>query len=424
MLHKFSYIFLAKAALLLCGLLSFSQALAQNPTEGMISPLVGPNIDQIEYQLYGLETILDIPADEIDSLRILSRGEDAFVLFYYLADGSTKTDEIEKAYLRGIKNHIENQGRALLIRWEEYRQQAEAGESERIFIQMRDGSLFRGNISAMNPYMLKLSRGSGDRMIRMEDIQAIGPANADPEGDAVKDIDMPPGYMRYFFSPNALPTRKGDSYIGVTRLAYHRGLTNQIGITVAPGLLTLLYSAVIPDFTFVNGTISLKYGQRINPKFHIGANLSMQGGTVNLLGTTNFSYIGGWGTLLGTFGTYDNNLTIGGGLIGLKGYGDLNSPVTLIPEPTLTLGGTVRVGENLSLTTENWTWGTSNSIGGVVQNGFRFYFFSAGAKIFLPYFYVNAGLTAIAVQQRSTTGSQVVLATPIPIPFIGVYISL
>lgn len=166
-----------------------------------------------------------------------------------------------------------------------------------------------------------------------------------------------PNATRYIIGPSAIPLRKGEGYYQNLYLFVHSGsvgVTDHISVGAGTELLTPMVSGQAPVMFFA----TVKAG------FPVAKNLYAGGGIlyVHFRNKLFTSYNNHLGTVfgLGTYGTKNNNITIGAGW-GYQRAGTQNpfsgkqeQSGTIAKSPTFTISGTARVFKSLSLVTENW----------------------------------------------------------------------
>ena len=137
-----------------------------------------------------------------------------------------------------------------------------------------------------------------------------------------------PNATRYFFAPTAISLKKGEGYY---QNAYIIGNSINYGISdnISFGGIVILPVAVL---------ITPKIGFPISEKLHIGA-----GAILGLLPDPTLAGIG-YGLI--TYGTIENNITIGGG------YGFFDEEYT--EWPIITVNGMLRVSRRIAFVSENW----------------------------------------------------------------------
>ena len=137
-----------------------------------------------------------------------------------------------------------------------------------------------------------------------------------------------PNNTRYFFSPTAIPLKKGEGYyqnIYVISNSANVGVTDNF--SVGGGV-------ILPVVAF----LSPKVGFKVAEKIHVGA-----GAIVALMpGPTALGIFYG----IGTYGTDEHNVTIG------AGYGFADEE--FFNRPIITLSAMTRVSKRIALVTENW----------------------------------------------------------------------
>jgi hypothetical protein len=180
-----------------------------------------------------------------------------------------------------------------------------------------------------------------------------------------------PHPTRYFYSPTAIPLKKGEGYI---QTIYFVSAQIQYGFTdhFSAGIATTALGAPI--------LVSMKYGGRVTETVSLAAGI--QAGHMSWAYP---SFVLGVGFGTATFGTDENNLSVSGGYGALK-YRDesyfLDNPnppfnsytvdtTFLKSAPMFSLSGNVRISKKASLFGEFWFIPTESTFFG--GPGMRFY---------------------------------------------------
>lgn len=180
-----------------------------------------------------------------------------------------------------------------------------------------------------------------------------------------------PNYTRMFFAPTAKPLKKGEGYlqnINIFGFAGNYGINDNISIGGLGSLIPLIpANEQILAFT-------PKFG------FNVNKDLSVGGGLLYLTGA-GIAQVGvGYG--VATFGSSDSNLTLGGGLA----YGNISKGKMFsnIGQQEMVsgsgaligmVGGMHRIGEGVSIVSENWA--IKNNISNDAS-----YLFAYGLRLF------------------------------------------
>ncbi|MDX2135244.1 MAG: hypothetical protein SFV52_10665 [Saprospiraceae bacterium] len=213
-----------------------------------------------------------------------------------------------------------------------------ADSLETVVINMLDGNEMVGQLVRQDAQTLTLrTKDYGDVILRKDQIKSIS------EGDSRRLVDgvywQDNVYAtRYLFGPSAYNLRKGEGYYQNTWIFINQfsvGVTNHF--TIGAGLIPLFFFAGTPSPVWITPKVSLPIQSEI-----FNASLGALAGTV--VGEEE----SGFGVLYGntTFGPRDRNLTLG------LGYGFAGGELADVP--TVTIGGTYRVGPKLALLTENY----------------------------------------------------------------------
>lgn len=183
-----------------------------------------------------------------------------------------------------------------------------------------------------------------------------------------------PNDTRYLFGPSAINLKKGEGYYQNTYLlinSFNYGITDYF--TIGGGFEIISTVMGTPAFM-----ITPKLGFKVSEKFHAGGGLLY----ANVL--TSEAPISGLGIAygIGTYGTSNNNVTLGVGF----GYVDKE----FSNRPILTISGMTRIARKTALVTENWLIPgaadlVTGSYYGVYSYGVRFF----GEKIAVDLAFLN-----------------------------------
>ncbi|MFC2087069.1 hypothetical protein ACFLSA_02770 [Bacteroidota bacterium] len=250
-------------------------------------------------------------------------------------------------------------------------------------IILSNGNKLNGTIIAkrMNDFDFNTSLGvitlKANQIHKMKKIEGM----AIVEGEY---IFPNPNATRYFFAPSAIPLKKGEGYY---QNAYVIANSANYGLE--------------KNFS-LGGGLLLPVAVYITPKlgFEVAKNFYAGGGA--LLGL--FPEATGAGILYGlvTYGSIENNITLG------TGYGFLSGEKT--DKPIVTVNGMVRAGRKIAFVTENWfvTINEHNDITDTEEYVYKG-FFSYGARFMWDRFTIDAAFI---------NGSEIVDIFPIGIPYI------
>lgn len=363
--HLFAFFrFLPVSLLIFVGIMGHKLDL-QAQDVGMVSPLVGPTIDATEYQRYNLEELLGWSAIELDSVRILPRGDGQFLAFAYLSDGSPATRELTQSELQALRNQIERLGADLLAAWDKLETRIAAGGEVPVFLFTHLGQVLRGEAVAIDLYQMRLLRRDGVMVITLEEIEQLV---IDEVDDAEEPAPVPTGESkfdppapitnRYLLAPTAIPTPKNRSslqVIGFSTLNYHRGLSDKLSLSLGTDVSTIAVSAFTPGVIATGGVFALRYSTPLGDRLHLGGGLVSVGAFLRDGGPGNdVSFLAGYAYGVATYGNPDYNLTLGVGWLGFKGFAAIRTDLLVLPPPVVSFSGTARVSDRIALILENW----------------------------------------------------------------------
>ncbi len=197
-----------------------------------------------------------------------------------------------------------------------------------------------------------------------------------------------PHATRYFFAPSAFNLKRGEGYYQNAYIIFNSvnyGVTDNFSVGGGIEFISLFASLATGSFQpiiFVTPKVGFKVAERVN----VGGGLLyvripdfFDSGTGNHIGLA-------YG--VGTYGTTDHNVTLGGG------FGVFEGQVT--SRPIITLNGMTRVGRNISLVTENWFAPFQrhrNTIPGVTESSYYYEgVFSYGLRFYGEILSVDLGL--------------------------------
>lgn len=390
---------------------------------GMISPLVGPTLDATEYQRYQLEEQLGWPVMSIDSVRLLPRGGDQYLAFAYLSDGSSDTREISSAELRDLKDQIERLGAELLSAWQTLRTRVASERRVPVFLLTHLGQVIRGEAIRMDVYQMKLQRGDTLLTITLEQIEQLAiddvasPATTESAGESKFDPPAPIT-SRYLFAPTAIPTSKGTStlqVIGLTTLNYHRGISDHISVSIGTDISALSVSAFTPGILILGGTGAVRYATSMGDRLYLGGGLVTTGLWVSAgVGSANsIGFLGGYAYGVATYGNPEYNFSLGVGCLGFKGYGMIRTDLLVLPTPLISLSGTARISNRLTLVLENWILPLDAQPLSLGAGSITFASVILGGRLNFSDYSINSGLSQILVVENGD-----ITPFPIPLPYI------
>ena len=238
-------------------------------------------------------------------------------------------------------------------------------------VYLNDGSIIKGIIIETEPNQyIKIKSGENIFVYQLNQIDII--KKEEIEGYSFED----PNSSRYFFAPTASPIGLGNSYIRTTWLFFpsygfslSQNVSAEIGISVLPG----------GDFEDQLKFFSFKYStNKIDNKWY---------GSYGLL------YIGqiefGAGFIFSSFtkGDNNNNISITPGLAYVKNDFELIFAENI----TLVFSAKKRLGNSLSLVSENWTFINEGSVLIMSNSGFRFFGRRLSVDFSWPFFFSSEG---------------------------------
>lgn len=196
-------------------------------------------------------------------------------------------------------------------------------------IKMIDGDEYVGKIIREDSTSIILKTSNADIIISKSNIKNI---EAYTYSGKFKFPNL--NDTRYFFGPSAIPIKKGKGYyqnIEVALNFVNYGITNNISIGGGFEFLSLTQGYPVVFLT-------PKIGFKITEKFHLGGGV-LYGSMLGENSRIGLPYV------VSTFGTAENNITFGGGVL-VSGE-DVHAP-------TIMLSGTSRVNDNIALLTESY----------------------------------------------------------------------
>ena len=199
-------------------------------------------------------------------------------------------------------------------------------------VELRSGSTFNGVLRAATATELEFdTQDMGVVRVQRDNLKSMALLTA---AQAAKGYDDVGNGNRLFFAPTARNLRRGEGYVQNLELFFlsaNYGVTDNFSmgalVTLIPDAGTSNLVALTPKFSFP-----------VADKVHVGA------GALLLFNTDE---AGGIAYANSTYGSADNNLSLG------LGYG-FTARGGLINTPILVLGGAVRVARRVSLINESY----------------------------------------------------------------------
>lgn len=168
-----------------------------------------------------------------------------------------------------------------------------------------------------------------------------------------------PNATRYVIGPSAFSLREGEGYyqnLYVFAQSVNVGITNHISIGGGTEIASIIFAQEQPQVFF----ITPKIAYHVAPKCNAGAGILYVNQRMDFYRSPNARSHYGILYGVGTYGSMDNNLTIGlgWGMHSYKIYDYSTSSVTtengINGLPFITISGMLRPAKRFALTTENW----------------------------------------------------------------------
>ncbi|WP_324674504.1 hypothetical protein [Hymenobacter sp. GOD-10R] len=328
-----------KATFLLGAILLTTAARAQqtNPPVAktlVVSPLVGEVVDAEEKSKYGLFPYYN--ADNFQEARFVQftsndSTSSAITLQTTLRNGDVKMRSFTTNEFENVRRQIETRDQELK-RYSKQMQNVTGGDSigSTYSVELLSGNSFIGVLLARRDNELDFStKDLGRVTIQKSNIQRLQLLS----GAQISRGWEPLGNgTRIFFAPTARTLRKGEGYvqdIDIFFLGANYGITDNISVGA---LIPLLPGVGLNAFA-----LTPKVGFPVSEKLHVGGGVLY----ANIFGSS-----GGLGYGLGTYGTADNNLTLG------LGYGFASGDLS--SSPIVVVGGATRISRRISLLDETY----------------------------------------------------------------------
>ncbi|MDO7850063.1 hypothetical protein [Hymenobacter convexus] len=334
-------------------LIRFS-ALAQTPAERVIvvSPVVGEVIDGAEKARFGLFPYYS--ADSFQDARFLRAlvPDSAITLRTRLRDGRQVARAFTLAEFQATRDLIERRQREL-----DANPQPAAGTNasspgtpelpgRSYSIELRSGTTFTGVLQTTAPDALEfMTKDLGLVTVQRSNLKRLSLLTAEQAAKGYTDAG---NGTRLFFAPTARNLRQGEGYLQDI-LVYLVGVNYGVSDNISVGALVPL----VPGLGANVFAITPKVSVPVSEKFHVGA---------GALYARAFGYGGGIAYGVGTYGTADDNATLGLGYGFADGFGVSSSPVVLV-------GGAKRISRSFSLLNETYivSSGFLGLVGGRLQ---------------------------------------------------------
>ena len=333
-------------------------ALAQTPAERVIivSPVVGEVIDGAEKARFGLFPYY--AADDFQEGRFLRAlaPDSGITLRTRLRDGRQLARTFSAAEFQTTRDLIERRQRELDANPQPApgMPAATAGQAtpelpgRSYGVELRSGTVFTGVLQTVSPEALEFStKELGVVRVLRSDLKRLELLTVDQAAKGYTDVG---NGTRIFFAPTARNLRRGEGYlqdIDVYLVGINYGVTDNVSV-----------GALVPIIPGLGGNVfalTPKVSVAVTDKFNLG---------VGVLYARAFGYGGGIGYGVGTYGTADDNVTVGVGYGFADGFETTSSAVVV-------LGGAKRVSRSFSLLNETYivSGGFAGLIGGRLQGG-------------------------------------------------------
>lgn len=289
----------------------------------IVSNKVGSFIDSSEIFKYLLFT--DYSFDEMIGAQVFTYNDEGNQLIIYLKNDRKIEKDIDKEFIKKIKNRINY--------FENEYLRGDTINSYSIFLN--DGSIINGKIKAFTNDIINVDTEKlGKVKVATNDVVQIYSSISSEEKSII--LGDNPHYSRYFFAPSAIPLDKGEGYfqdIYLLFISANYAISNHT--TIGAGFSILPGVDINEQVFFINAKIAYP----VTEKFYLGG-----GGLYFSIGDLGGNI--GIGYAVGTYGSYDHNITLG------VGYGFTDDE--LMDIPVFTVCAMTRVSKRISLMTENW----------------------------------------------------------------------
>ena len=301
----------------------------------IVSPLVGEVIDAQEKMRYGL--FPTYAADDFQEARFVQFTSPdstlgAITLQVTLRNGATQARPYTRREFEEVGQRIDGQEQEL----RRYRERATTTDSlgATYAVELISGASFIGVLVAQRQQELDFTTSDLGRItIQRESIRRLELLSATQRRRGWEPIG---NGTRLFFAPTARNLRKGEGYvqdIDILLVGINYGISDNVSV----GLL-----APIPlgGINFNVFALTPKVSFKVNEQLHVG------GGVLYAFADGDN---GGVAYGLATYGSADNNVTLG------LGYGVSNFSVS--SSPVVVLGGMTRLSRRFSLLNESYVGG-------------------------------------------------------------------
>ena len=324
-------------SLVLAGWSAFAQAPAERVI--VVSPVVGEVIDGAEKARFGL--FPDYAADDFQEARFLRTlaPDSALTLRTRLRNGQQLARPFSAAEFQAVHDLIGRRQRELDANPQPAAGTPSAAAGTAIpellgrsySVELRSGTVFIGVLQTASPDALEFStKDLGVVRVQRSDLKRLELLTAGQASRGYADVG---NGTRLFFAPTARNLRRGEGYlqdIDVYLVGVNYGITDNVSV----GALV----PIIPGLGANVFAFTPKVSAAVTEKINLG---------VGVLYARAFGYGGGIGYGVGTYGTADDNVTMGVGYGFADGFDQTSSAVVL-------LGGAKRVSRNISLLNETY----------------------------------------------------------------------
>ncbi len=239
-------------------------------------------------------------------------------------------------------------------------------------IELNDGTVLNGKLIVETDTEIEIQMEDiGQLTINRGNIKSITPLEV--SGSVKKSFWFKnPHATRLLFAPTAIPLKRGEGYyqnIYIVGNMFNYGILDNLSIGAGFDFITMFANTGDGWNPLLN--FNIKSGFQVADKFYAGA------GAMYLTMPGEFSAGIGYG--LGTYGTYNSNISLG------LGWGFVDE--TFEQKPFIMIGGMARISEKLWFVSENWIAPVDdNSYYTVVSYGMRF----AANRIAIDLAFINS----------------------------------
>ncbi len=225
-------------------------------------------------------------------------------------------------------------------------------------IELKDGTVLNGKLLAETETEIEIQMEDiGHLTINRDKIKRLIPLEV--TGKVKKSFWFKnPHATRLLFAPTAIPLQGGEGYyqnIYIVANMFNYGILDNLSIGGGFDFITMFANTDEGWHPMLN--FNIKSGFQVAENFHAGAG----GMYVTMPG----EFSAGIGYGIGTFGTYNSNLSLG------LGWGFVDN--TFEEKPFIMIGGMARVSEKVWFVSENWiTPLDGNKYYTIVSYGIRF----------------------------------------------------